>query len=395
MAVTKAEEIAIRIFAQVKGQEKLTALGKSISEINRQLKDSERFKIIATRQIKDETAALKESNGIMKARVQMNKTDFRRLAVQKNIQEDNTHLFKNRMVIEQDALRFQTLAKNTGMKLSITEARVVAEQNMKIVAAEEAATIATRNKARALMQVSISLFVMNISANQLVSSLKPLVKNNEMATQALTDFQAILNLTLGPLQAYLALLQITNAMQMQMTQTVGMLALALGAMMIMFIAIRQESPAIRAALGAISGALIAVTVLAYQAALAKTMFAGAVQLAIASMGGPVGFAIGLAAAGAGLAVMIGFIAKAKSAQTRVGQMKLVSRSGLAEIHEGEEISRPRMGDRGVREGGGEITIFLPESFRGTMSQSRFFAEEVNRLVRSGRGTVKVKRVVVS
>lgn len=390
-----ANEIAIRIIAKTIGTRDILEMRDTLNALNRATLKQAEVRNIVAEQTKLETRELSLSNQVLKAKANLDNKSIRRLAAQKNIQEDNTRKFQNRVSIEQDARRIRRLAVEEGMVLTKQEATLIATQNQKIVAAENAATAAIRLKQRALMQVSISLFVMNISANQLVSSLKPLVKGNEAASQALTDFQGVLNLTLGPLQAYLALLQITNALQMQMSQTVGLLAGGLAAVMLMFIAIRQNSPAVRAALGAISGALIALTIHAYQAALAKTMFAGALQTAVSALGGPVGFAIGLVAAGAGLAVMLGFIARAKSAQTRVGQMKQITRGGLAEVHEGE-IFRPAAGEGGAGGmGGGDITIFLPEGYSGTVSQSRFFAREVDRLVRTGQSSLKIKRKVVT
>jgi hypothetical protein len=393
--VATSQEIALNIRTKVFGQQDVKALTATLTELRQiQMSQADVQKRV-TAQTKLQTQQLSMSNQVLRAKVNLDDQTVRRLAAQQNIEQNLTRQFQNRLAVEREAIMLRQVAVQSGMKLSVENATLMATQNQKIIAAEEAATAAIRMKQRALMQVSISLFVMNISANQLVSSLKPLVKGNEAASQALTDFQGVLNLTLGPLQAYLALLQISNALHLEMKQTVTALGFALAAVMLFFVAVRQNSPAIRAALGAMSGALLALTLHSYQAALAQSVLGGAIQTAVAAVGGPVAFGIALAVAGAGLAFVIGQIAKAKSAQTRVGQMKRITRGGLAEVHEGE-IFRPAAGEGGVGDMGvgGDITIFLPEGYQGSVSQSRFFAREVNRLVRTGQSSLKVKRKVV-
>jgi len=391
------QPIEIRIENKVFGQESIRELEQALVRLQNSARKQSEVKKLVIAQTRLETETLKQSNQVLKARANLGAGDVKRLATQMNIQENFQNQIQQRMKTEQDALRFQEIAKTEGMKLSIKEARVIAQANQQIVAAEEAAAQALRIKRRALMQVSISLFVMNISANQLVSAIKPLVKGNEAATQAITDFQAMLNLALGPMQFYLALLQIQEALQIKAAASAKLFGAALGAAFFFLVAFRRESPAIRAALGAVAGAMAAMAVVSFATAMANTILAGSLSTLISAAGGPIGLAIGLAAAGAAIAVVGGWIAKAKSAQTQPGQMKRFTKGGLAEVHEGE-IFRPtgamdREGAAGM--GAGQTIIYLPNTYRGTVSQSKFFAQEVNRLVTTGQATITIRKGAVS
>lgn len=391
------QPIEVRIQNRVFGQESIRELEQALTRLQKTARQQSEVQKLVIAQTRLDTEALRQSNQVLEAKVNLADEDVRALAIQKNREEDFNKTIKNRMAVEQESIRLQTAGTELGIRLSDKEARAFAAANISERAQIEATAQALRIKRRALMQVSISLFVMNISANQLVSSIKPLVKGNEAATQAINDFQAMLNLALGPMQFYLALLQIQEALQIKAAASAKLFGAALGAAFFFLLAIRQESPAIRAALGAIAGAMAAMAVVSFASAMANTILAGTLSTLVSAVGGPIGLAIGLAAAGAAIAVVGGWIARAKSAQTQPGQMKRFTRGGLAEVHEGE-IFRPT--GAMDREGAGamaagQIQIFLPNTYRGTVSQSKFFAQEVNRLVTTGQATVTIRKGAVS
>jgi hypothetical protein len=391
------QPIEVRIENRVFGQESIKQLEQALVRLKNAAREQTEVQKLVVAQTRLDTEALRQSNQVLEAKVNLADEDVRALAFQKNREEDFSKTIKDRMAVEQESIRVQQAGTELGIKLSDKEARAFAKANIEERAQIQATEQALRAKRRALMQVSISLFVMNISANQLVSAIKPLVKGNEAATQAITDFQAMLNLALGPMQFYLALLQIQEALQIKAAASAKLFGAALGAAFFLLLAIRQKSPAIRAALGAIAGAMAAMAVVSFSTALANTILAGTLSTLVSAVGGPIGLAIGLAAAGAAIAVVGGWIAQAKSAQTQPGQMKRFTRGGLAEVHEGE-IFRPtgamdREGAGGM--GAGQIQIFLPNTYRGTVSQSKYFAQEVNRLVTTGQATVTIRKGAVS
>jgi len=267
--------------------------------------------------------------------------------------------------------------------------------NMQIIKAEEAAAQALQMKRRALMQASISMFVLNISVGQLANSLKPLVANNEEATKVLDQFQAMLQLTLGPMQAFMALQSIhINLSNQQKVAMLGVVA-AMGAAFFWYAAITAKSREMKIVLGALAGAMTFlavrqawVAISAWQAAIAT-----AAQQGVSTFGASLAISAPIIAGGLATAALVGGAIGAllPTAQTEPGQRRRIDRTGLAVVHAGE-IMRPTGADEEGR-GIGNVTVILPRTYRGTVSESKFFAKETVRQLRAGQGASNFKVVV--
>lgn len=387
--------VEIDIRTKVTGLAEVKALETALSKLQQKARGITDVQERVTAKTKLDTEIMKQNNRVLLAKTEMTKDVRRALAKQQVIQEDLTKTFSHQMNVERRAFRINQANIKEGMKSNIVSARVAAETAIQEEAAYKKSEIALKAKRRALMQVSISMFVFNISVGQMVSSLLPLVKGSEEATKALKGYQAILMLSMGPMQAYMAIKMIQINLERQHQAAVFGVVAAMSAAYFWYAMLTTKSKEMKIILGALAGVMTALA--ARQAFVAITAWQAAVAQAtgravIGDVSGWVKIGVGLGIA-AGVGATIGGLLP--TGQTRVGQRKRVGRGGLAELHEGEEISRPRMGTRGIGEGGGDTIIYLPESYRGTVSQSRFFAEEVNRLLKSGQGTVKMKRVVVS
>jgi len=390
-----ARDIQINIRNKVFGAEQVKSLEAALRRLKKEQLDMNMIQRRVAAQAGIETETLRRSNMVLTAKTRLSNESIRALATQRNTEENLTFQIDQRMRTEQDAIRFQQMFAREGITLSNEQARVLAENNARIVAAEQQAEMAIRAKRRAMMQASISLFVLNISVNQLVGALKPLVKGNEAATQAVNDMAAVLNIAIAPMQAFMSIQQLMINLNISLATTFKMVGSALLAAFLIMQAMRAESAAMRVIFSALTGVIATYAVVQFTSAMATFLNASAQATLQAVLGNPLGL-VGLAAGiSAGVFALATFAGDRPSGQTRAGQRRRVSRTGMAEIHEGEEIVREPMGDGEGVGRRGDITIILPESYRGTISQSRFFAKEAQRLLNSGQGTVKVKRVVVS
>jgi hypothetical protein len=378
------------ILATTSGGQAITKLETQLGNITRLTTNMNQANEVAQIQNRIEINQLARRNQLLIAKTNLSNREITTLAAQTNLNENLNATIQQRMSVEQEALRLRQLLGREGIRISLEEARVATTTNQQIIASEQMLEQQLRAKRRALMQVSISLFVMNISANQLVSALKPLVKENEAATQSLNDFSALLNLSLGPMQLFLALLQIQAALQISVAESATIMGAAMGAAFFFLLAFRQEAPVIRAALAGVAGVMAAFAIVSAQAALANTVLAGSLATLVSAVGGPVGLAIGLAATGAAVAFITGLL---PSGQTLTDQQKRVKRSGIAEIHEGEVISRPGRGFAGA--GFRDIIIQMPPGSRATpeegASLARGFVKELN----MGKGRPTSRRVSIN
>jgi len=375
----------ITIRLQIKGKTELQRLNSEIAQLNKMLKKQTTISKIADRQQQVYAKRLKLSNAILKEKINGDQQHFKDIAKELNLQQDLNEIYEGKIEVERRVLRAKEDAARKGIAFNEESARRTIEAQVKEEMAYKRVQEAINAKRKALMQTSISLFVLNISANQLVSSLKPLVKENEAATKALEDMQAMLNLTLGPLQFYLALLQIQEALQLKAATTAKLFGTAMAGTFLMMMAIRQEAPALRAALGAISGALLALSIMNFMNALSEQIKAGAILTSIMTrMGGPVGFIAGMAMAGAGIALVTGWISKAKSSyETPLGGMKRVGRTGLAMVHEGEIFGRPSMS----MTSNNSMTMNLYFGPGTSRDDADYISQAVYRAVVRGRGSM--------
>ena len=389
------QPIEIRIQNRVFGQESIKQLEDALTRLKNTARAQNDVQKLVTAQTRFDTEALRQSNQVLKAKVNLSDDDVRALALQKNRAQDLNKTIKSRMAVEQESIRVQEASTKKGIALSDEQSRVIAANNIKEAAAIKQTEIALKAKRRALMQVSISMFVMNISVGQLLSSILPLVKGNEEATKALKGYQAVIMLSLGPMQAYMALKMIQINLEKQHAAAVMGVVAGMSAAYFWYAALTTKSKELRIVMSALAAVM---TVLAArQAIVAITAWQAAVAEATAKsifgdLSGWVKIGIGLAIA-AGVGAAIG--ALLPSAQTEPGQMRRFTKGGLAEVHEGE-IWRPAgaMGAAGADGmGAGQTIIYLPNTYRGTVSQSKFFAKEIDRLISTGQASISIKKVV--
>ena len=388
--------VEINIRTKVQGLAEVKALETALAKLKSQVMAQGEVKKRVTAQTKLDTEIMKQNNQVLLAKTKMTSGVRAALAKQQVIQEDLTKQHAHQMDVERRAFRINQANIKTGMKSNIVAARVAAESAIVEEAAYKKSEMALKAKRRALMQVSISMFVFNISVGQMVSSLLPLVKGNEEATRALKGYQAVLMMSMGPMQAYMAIKMIQINLEKQHQAAVFGVVAAMSAAYFWYAMLTTKSRELKIIMGALAGimtllaarqALVAIT--AWQATVAQAT--GRAVIGDLSGWMKVGIGLGIAA---GVGAAIG--ALLPTGQTRVGQRKRVGRGGVAELHEGEEIVRHPMGAAGVGAmGGGDTNIYLPESYTGTISQSRYLARLIQRLKMSGQGTVKVKRLVVS
>lgn len=181
----------INITASVTGIESLMALQRQIMNINAVLEDQEMIQLLAGRQTEKEIAQLQLSSAFINEKLNLSDAYVDVLAdeiVENGILMD---LEKQRLQEAIDARMMMNFYGEQGIEINREYARYAGIMwRQSIVDAEESAKAtaeaaqAQRLYARNLMQSSISMFVLNISASQLLSSIKPLVKRKRVSYQA-------------------------------------------------------------------------------------------------------------------------------------------------------------------------------------------------------------------
>lgn len=368
----------LTINVNVTGAEQLAKLKEHTTALNAALRDTKNIKSTAIAQTKNEIAQLQVNNRLLASKAKGQQGNISRLAREMNKNEDLNKSVQNRLAVEQGAWRLKKKATTDGINMSIKEARIVSASNIQQAAAIKQAEIAIKAKRRAMMQVSISMFVMAISVNQFITSLKPLVKGNEEAAKALEGYSAVLNLSLAPMQAYMSLKMIQINLEKQHAAAVMGVVAGMSAAYFWYAALTSKGRELRIVMGALAGALTAVAIIqgwiavtAWQAAIAKAAESG-----VASLGATVPITSGIIAGGivaaSGIGALIGGLTAPK-AQTLTGQGKYVREGGLAKLDPGEIVTRPSGG--GVGTGGGNIFhLHFPPGTQTTNAQARQFGK---------------------
>ena len=388
------QDAALRIVASVYGQESVSQLQTTLDTlVESTLKYSDAKKLM-TAQTAVEIQQLKMSNGMLKARANMNQGQMTQLAKQTVLEQQYQQQFNVRFQAEQNAYSLREMYKNEGIKITKKEAMAANEANAQIIAGEQAKATAMANTRKAMMAASISMFVLNISIGQMISSLKPLVKNNEAATEALTNLQGAFALAMAPMQAFMAIQMIMTVTSMSLAQAIqmigGSLLFAIGLMG----AMTTKSTEMRLAYSALAGVAGVLAAAQFLSSVATFANAGAFATLQAVMGSP----MGLLALGLGLAATtfaIGTVLSNKQkAQTLTGHRKRVRKGGLAELDDDEVVQRVSK-DGTKSGGGGDTIIMLPESYNGSMADAKITAHTVKRMQNGGYGSVKYTRKVVA
>lgn len=383
----------LNITVTVTGAEQLGKLREHTAALNAALKDTKMIKETAIAQTKNEIAQLQVNNKLLGFKAKMGKRDLSRIAREMNKNEDLTKQTQQNLAVEKGAWRLKSQAKKDNMSLSINEARVVSAANIQEAAAIKQAEMALKAKRRALMQVSISMFVFNISVGQMVSSLLPLVKGNEEATKALKGYQAVLMMTMGPMQAYMAIKMIQINLEKEHAAAVLGVVAAMSAVYFWYAALTAKSREMRAALGALAG--IMTFLAARQAYVAYTTWqaavaAGTAKAIFGDLSGWLAVGIGLGIA-ASVGAAIGALT-APRAQTLTGQGKYVREGGFAKLDPGETVTRLSPSAAG---GAVEYHLHFPPGTQATQSEAKRFGKIFARQQNMGMGRRTSRSVIVS
>jgi len=381
-----ANEISMQIVMEVRGEQEVANLEARLASLKESIYSYSMAKKVMTAQTNVEIQTMKNENVMLKARAAMGDRQLGQLATQSNLEDEYKYSFNQRFQTEKDARLLMGMYKEEGIKLSIGEARVAAQTGLEIVASEQAKAAAMYNTRKAMMSASISMFVLNITTQQLVTSLKPFVKGNEDAEAALKNVSAALQFSMAPLQMYMSLQMISIGLSKQQKVAFLGVASALGAVFFLYSAITAKGAGMRAMYASLAVALFAVTI-------AQWMLNAALATGKALVLGDFkAFAVLAAGAAIGAGVIAGLTAP--KAQTLTGHRKRVRKGGMAELDDDEVVQRISK-DGSKNGGGGNINIYLPEGYNGSMADAKITAHSVKRAMNSGYGSIKYQRKVVT
>jgi len=385
-SLSSGQAATLRIEAEVRGMEQVEQLTTQLEILKASVISNATAKKIMTAQTRIEIETMKQSNQMLLAKSKMNKRELTALATQTNLQEQYNYTIANNLKMEQQALLVKKMYAEAGIKITMEEARTHAVANAEIIQSEIAKQKVMMETRKALMAASISMFVLNISMGQLVTSMKPFVEGNEDAERTLKDVAGALQFSMAPLQAYMSLQMISTSLAASQKVAFMGVATSLGAIFFFYQAITAKSAGMRAAYAALAVVLTAVAVASWLAAYGTASLKAALT----------GNIIPLIAVTAGLAAAMGAVAyvTAPKAQTLTGHRKRVRKGGLAELDDDEVVQR--ISKDGTKSGGGGDTIImLPESYNGSMADAKITAHTVKRMQNGGYGSVKYTRKVVA
>jgi len=372
----------LNILATYSGGEALRQLEKQLVSINAATYQQNQMAKIASMQNKIEIALIGKRNALLQGQLALDDSEIQLLGDRISLNQELTFQTENRLRIATEAAILQRAYADEFIFITEQEARAATIANQQIIEGEMLKRQAINETRKTLMAASISMFVLNISMGQLVQSIKPLVKGNEDLEKSVNDITAALQFSMAPLQAYMALQMISKSLADEQKVSFLGVASALGGVFFLYEAITSKSPALRAAYAGIATALFAVAIASWMA-----------NVALATGKTLIGDwkAFGIVAAGVAASAAIVAGLTAPKAQTLTGHSKRVRKGGIALLDDDEVVSRQSK-DATMSEGGG-ITIYLPDSYTGTLSDARITAETVRRYTQTGQGPVKFRRKV--
>lgn len=206
------------------------------------------------------------------------------------------------------------------------------EKNKELEIQERENIKAIRERDRALVNMSISLFVGSIVMTQWASVGKSLFKDNKEIAKSFDMLKSAIMATMLPMQTLTALTQLNNQIFKNWSLTIKATMASFAGLWFLFMAFQQKSPVVRAAMIGIGTAL--------------TMVGAAAWLSSTGMAGLSAFigrydVIAATAVGAAiLAGVMGSISSMPKGQTIPGQYRNVLESGGVYLHRGEKIVRP-------------------------------------------------------
>jgi len=327
-------------------QESLMALNKIVMQ-QRTLEIQQLDKVLATKMIHLNLGA-KEKKDLVERQLY---TEFLTYTIEKQNEE-----IKSQILL--------SMQQGTQFKDASLSAQGMAFAEEMLAQATERTNRKLMLQSRQILMVTMSIFGFTMSLWQITNALQAVAGENEVLKEDFKNIQAMVMGATGPLMLFNGILQLTT---LQMTRLGAAMAIALPmslAIATAYLALTANSRELRVVLGALTGALVALTIvkiahkiatMGETAATWAGIYAKIVEIGVASLGTllPV---VGAAAIGA---AAIYFSLPKEGAQTMPGQVRKMRRDGDIRAHDGEIVGRPEE-VYGTRGGGGArpINIYI-------------------------------------
>ncbi len=252
-------------------------------------------------------------------------------------------------------------------KLGATEA----ERKGALIILEDQHTRSVQENARALqmrrretLAATMSIFGMTMSIWQVTNAMSALAGENKELKKDIMSLQAIMMGATGPVLLAMGMMQLKLAWtNLHVAIKAGLPILFIVSSL--YIALTANSKELRIAAGALTGALVALTVVKAKAAAVSYMKAHATnvetgatlaQMAVSSLG------LALPILAGAVIGALAIAATLPSAQTGIGQRRRVRRNAVANLHEGEDVVSAPMEDwnawGGSRSGGATLITII-------------------------------------
>ena len=352
-------DLAMR--ASIQGFEKLVRLNTELFKTRTTVKDINVVKQIARKQADLSIANMKEENRLLK--------EQNKLSVNRRIQMAKGRI-EQRQLLEQRELNNEIDERAVGLVkrnvMTKNQAIKLAEQEIRL---ERVSAIATRarNELRKeelrlaglmrqeLMQASIGMFVMGITATQTTSVLRDMAGANTARGMTFNEMTNGIRFMLGPIQVVTAALQFMNMQNKALMFTMSKYVVILAMAYFWFKAITVQSRAVKVAMVAIASGITILTAAMWKYNLSQLAVAfSSVAKWVGVSGpilGPVVGAVLVGAIAAAVGATIAAVATIPRGQTTDGYIRPIRETGLFYGHRGEGVGQigamvPSAGGRG-------------------------------------------------
>jgi len=268
--------------------------------------------------------------------LEMNLNKERRLAVANfsQVNQRAAEIYEKGTVTQAQAIQ------QAEKEIATEQAAAIAKEKKNKQLAEEAAL---RGKVRAqLMQQSIGMFVLGITATQTLGVLSEMAGKNTELGQTFKEMGTAIRFLLGPIQVFIALQQLMAAENKKMIMSLGPIMLIVTSLWLLFKAWNSESKTLKVLLSALAGLFIGLAIAmsknaiaAWASALGKAMD----WIAGAGPGAPIMAAIIGGAMAAAFGTIIALQNAAPKGQTVPGSFRTIRDTGLFYGHRGEVVGR--------------------------------------------------------
>lgn len=382
------------IRTKVEGLGEVGQLRKELQDIRNEDLKSSRTSDVATRKVQERTNAIARENLELKdiskvgaehrinmgMEVNLNKERRLQLANFNEVNQRAAQLFEKNNMTQEQAI------KQAEKEIAAEHASAIAKEKKNAELQKEAAL---RGKVRAqLMQQSIGMFVLGITATQTLSVMSEMVGKNTMLGKTFTAMAGAVRMMLGPIQVYIALLQLMAAENKKVLISSLPIMFTLGGIFLIFKAFSEQAPGVRAAMGALAAGLLVM------AAASKILTAQQYAEGISSIfkwvtrSGPLAPAMAaviLTAVGAAIAGAAVLYATAPKGQTLPGYARPVTETGLFYAHRGEMVGRVGNMEPMMESNRTNITINIESGAVIDDSLISKLARQVELSVASGQG----------